>query len=127
MSCNSFSAVVRVITDIEVKNVGQQTLTKCRSVHNSSYKDNSSFYINLNFWGAKASAAEKIVANGDTIFVRGNLACSSVGERTFFDLNVDDFFKVSNKKDAAPKKEPSTKKEEKVEPVEINADEDLPF
>lgn len=123
MSTNSFSAVVRVVSDIETKTVGSQNLTKCRSVHNSSYKDNSSFFMGLNFWGSKGGAAEKIIKNGDEIFVRGSLQCNSVGERTYFDLNVDDFFKVGFKK----KVEKAEVKGETPEPVGVSVDEDLPF
>lgn len=124
MSCNSFSAVVRVVTDVEMKTVGAQTLAKCRSVHNSSYKDNSSFFMGLNFWGNKAGAAEKIIKNGDEIFVRGSLQCNSVGERTYFDLNVDDFFKVGVKK---KEKAVESVKGEVQEPVAVAVDDDLPF
>ena len=125
MSTNTFSAVVRVISDVETKTVGAQNLAKCNSVHNSSYKDDSAFFINLNFWGSKGGAAEKVIKNGDEIFVRGSLQCNKVGERTYFNLSVDDFCKVGLKKERGEKAAPV--KGETPEPVAVSVDEDLPF
>lgn len=125
MSFNNFSAVVNIVTDVEVKVVGSQNLAKCRSVHKSSYKDNSDFFMGLNFWGNKAAAAEKILKKGSRIFVKGSLVTSSVGERTYFDLNVDDFFIVDRKERTAPEKEEKVGKETVA--VAANVDEDLPF
>lgn len=126
---NSFSAVVKVISDVEIKEIKGGKLAKCRCVHDTSYKENSSLFLNLNFWGDRASPAERFIKDGSIIFVRGNLVASTVESgKTFFDLSCDDFQFVNKTEGGGAKSEKApAKKGEKVGAVAVDVDDDLPF
>jgi single-stranded DNA-binding protein len=127
---NSFSAVVKVISDIEIKEIKGGKLAKCRSVHDTSYKENSGLFLTLNFWGDRASPAERFIKDGSVIFVRGNLVATTVENgKTYFDLSCDDFQfvnKAGENGKTSTEKEPK-KKGEKVGAVAVDVDDDLPF
>ena len=123
---NSFSAVVRIISAVETKDIKGQSLTKCRCVHNTSYKDDSALFMTLNFWGSKAGAAERFLKEGNSVFVRGNLNVTTSKEgKVFIDLNADDFGFINSPHSDGAKKE--SKKGTKVEAVGVAVDEELPF
>ena len=125
---NSFSAVVKVISDVEIKEIKGGKLAKCRCVHDTSYKDNSGLFLTLNFWGDRASPAERFIKDGSVIFVRGNLVASTVESgKTFFDLSCDDFSFVNKTEGGAKGEKAPTKKGEKVGAVAVDVDDDLPF
>lgn len=126
---NSFSAVVKVISDIEIKEIKGGKLAKCRSVHDTSYKDNSGLFLTLNFWGDRASPAERFIKDGSVIFVRGNLVATTVENgKTYFDLSCDDFQFVNKQGESTIKSANEAKKKgEKVGAVAVDVDDDLPF
>lgn len=125
MSCNNFSAVFRVVTDVETKDVKGQQLSKCRAVHDYSYKENSSVFMGLTFWGNKGSAASKLISKGDVLFVTGNLTFREYEGKTYMDVNVYDFSKVSSNK--SMKSDSKPKKGEKTAPVGVDVEEEIPF
>lgn len=133
MSTNSFSAVVRVVTDVECKTVGQQNLVKCRAVHKYSYKDDSDVFFGLNFWGSRGSAAEKILKKGTPIFIRGAMQFNQVGDKTYIDVNVDDFSLISdgsqstNSSSKGKPKKKAVKQGTEVDPVDAEIEGSLPF
>lgn len=133
---NSFSAVVKIISDGEGRDVKGGKLFKFNSVHDTSYRDNSSMFMNITFWNERASAAERFIKRGAQVFVRGCLSVTTVESgKTFFDLNCDDFKLINtngnnnSNNDATPtdgEKKPS-KKGAAVAAVPVNIDDDLPF
>ena len=128
MSCNSFSAVVKVITDVETKQFNSNTLAKCRAVQKFSYKEDSDMYLGLNFWGSKAAPIEKNLKKFDQLFVRGNLSVKTIGEKVYLDLNVDDFHWINFQKNGEQvEKSQAPKKGKEVESVAVEVEAEIPF
>ena len=126
MSCNSFAAVMRVGTDVEVKNTGKSEIAKCRAVHSYSYKENSDVWMGLTFWGQKASAAQKVIKNGDQLFVKGTLQFREYEGKTYVELNVDDFSKIGSSGEKTEKSK-KAKKETQTPVVAVEVDAEIPF
>jgi single-stranded DNA-binding protein len=124
---NNFGAVVRVISDVEYKEIGGG-LTTCRAVHDTSYREDSELFTGLNFWGKKGSAASKLIKKGDQIFVSGNLIARKYNDKQYFDIDVGDFEKVGfseNKGKKAEETENGSDVAEVALDEEIEAD--IPF
>ncbi len=133
---NNFSAVVKIISDGEGRDVKGGKLFKFNSVHDTSYRDNSSMFMNITFWNERASAAERFIKRGAQVFVRGCLSVTTVESgKTFFDLNCDDFKLINSNGNnnsngdatATDGEKKPAKKGAAVAAVPVNIDDDLPF
>ena len=126
---NNFSAVVKIISDIETVQTKAGALVKARSVHRATYKDDSDIFLGLAFWGKKGEAVQRLLSKGSKIFIRGNLSATTTETgKVFLDVNVDDFDIISNEQQAPKGSKTETKSNKEVVPVSASIeDDDIPF
>lgn len=129
---NSFSAVIRIAKDAEIKTLasGHEVLN-FRGANNVGFGDKQiTMWINIAYW-RKADALLQYLTKGAQVFVTGELTLreyQSNGEtRTSLELNTTSIDLIGSKKDGGTHSEEPEYKTEQRKKDEADFNDDIPF
>lgn len=125
---NSFSSVMRLGRDAELKTVGSSTVCEFSAAGNTGFGDRkAALWVKCHLWGKQGEAVNKFLVKGKQVWVSGELSqreydAKDGTKKTSLELNVRDLELVGVRSDSdSPAQESAPKQERRPAPAATSA------